>query len=337
MGHLTVLGGDDVTVGWTAAGVALWREVAPTLPADCEHVSTGTLWVAETPSDLDEAFGQLERLAAQGVDARVVGPRELAELEPALRPGLAGALLVPGDGVFYGPRAAAHLLERAASRGATLLTGRRVTAVDDTTLVLEGGGAIRADQILLCTGHETAGLLADVPLRARRGHLAITARRPGLITHEIVELAYERTTHATEGDAVAFNVQPRVTGQILVGSSRELDRDGPEIEPAVLARMLARAVAFLPALADLAVLRAWTGVRAVSPDGRPLIGRHPSRRGMWIAAGHEGLGHTTALVTARLVAALLTGARPPVHPAPFDPARCWPVAVAAARAAVAAR
>ncbi|HEV8313525.1 MAG TPA: FAD-dependent oxidoreductase, partial [Burkholderiaceae bacterium] len=81
------------------------------------------------------------------------------------------------------------------------------------------------------------------------------------------------------------------------------------------------ALQVLPALASARVLRAWTGVRPGTPDGRPYIGRWPTLDGVWIAAGHEGLGVTTALGTARLVIDQLLGRATAIDASPFDPAR----------------
>jgi glycine/D-amino acid oxidase-like deaminating enzyme len=85
--------------------------------------------------------------------------------------------------------------------------------------------------------------------------------------------------------------------------------------------MLARAFEFLPALRALSAIRAWTGFRPATPDKLPLVGRWPAVDGLWIAAGHEGLGITTSLGTGRLLADLVAGRRPPIDPAPFAPNR----------------
>jgi glycine/D-amino acid oxidase-like deaminating enzyme len=53
----------------------------------------------------------------------------------------------------------------------------------------------------------------------------------------------------------------------------------------------------------------------------PLIGRWPEIPGLWIAAGHEGLGITTALGTAGLLLDLIQGNQPAIEPASFDPVR----------------
>ena len=65
----------------------------------------------------------------------------------------------------------------------------------------------------------------------------------------------------------------------------------------VLAQMLQRAARYLPALPTLNGIRAWTGFRAATPDGLPLIGAAmcDAAPGVWLAVGHEGLGVTTSL------------------------------------------
>ena len=85
--------------------------------------------------------------------------------------------------------------------------------------------------------------------------------------------------------------------------------------------MLARAIDFLPGLGRITAIRTWTGFRPATPDKLPLIGRWPATPGLWIAAGHEGLGITTSLGTAALLADLILGRTPAIDAAPFDPSR----------------
>ena len=91
--------------------------------------------------------------------------------------------------------------------------------------------------------------------------------------------------------------------------------------------MLQRAAEYLPQLPTLNAIRAWTGFRPASSDGMPLIGpaasfaedtSHPST---WLATGHEGLGVTTALGTAKLIAAQMLGRAADIDATPYLPAR----------------
>ena len=70
--------------------------------------------------------------------------------------------------------------------------------------------------------------------------------------------------------------------------------------------------------------------RPATPDKLPLIGRWPAIDGVWIAAGHEGLGITMATGTADLVVADILGTTPPVDGAPFRPDRAMPALAHAA-------
>jgi glycine/D-amino acid oxidase-like deaminating enzyme len=85
--------------------------------------------------------------------------------------------------------------------------------------------------------------------------------------------------------------------------------------------MLARAAEFIPSLASMQMVRRWIGFRPATPDKLPLIGAWPATAGLWIAAGHEGLGITTSLATAQIVADLVAGREPPIDASAFAPAR----------------
>jgi glycine/D-amino acid oxidase-like deaminating enzyme len=175
--------------------------------------------------------------------------------------------------------------------------------------------------VVLANGARAVDLAPELPIRPKKGHLAITDRYPGFLRHQLVELGYIKNAHATEGDSVAFNVQPRGTGQVLIGSSRQFDATSSAIDHGILSRMLDRAFAYLPTLAQLSCNRVWTGFRAATPDGLPLIGPHSGRKGLWLATGHEGLGITTSLATAKLLAAQLLGRPADIPFQPYLPSR----------------
>jgi glycine/D-amino acid oxidase-like deaminating enzyme len=80
-------------------------------------------------------------------------------------------------------------------------------------------------------------------------------------------------------------------------------------------------VEFVPSLANQSVIRCWTGFRPATPDKLPLIGAWDPTPRLWIAAGHEGLGITTSLATAGILADLVAGRTPAIDAAPFAPAR----------------
>ncbi|ASN82775.1 NAD(P)/FAD-dependent oxidoreductase [Deinococcus ficus] len=317
MGHLVVMDDSPAQLALTSRSLELWAELASELPVRAEYRRCGTAWVASDDADAAAVTAKQAAYQAVGRRATAVDGPELGRTEPALRPGLAGGLLVPDDAVVYAPVAAQFLLERA---GVTVVRDA-VVAVDPGKVRLASGGTLPADFTVLAAGMGALALLPDLPLRARKGHLLITERGAPQVRHQLVELGYLRSAHGSEEDSVAFNVQPRPTGQLLIGSSRQFGQTGPDVEWPLLQRMLRRAAAFLPALTKASALRVWTGQRCATPDHLPLIGPLPDRPDLLLAVGHEGLGITTALGTAELLLHHLTGRVTPLAAHDFTTAR----------------
>ena len=97
--------------------------------------------------------------------------------------------------------------------------------------------------------------------------------------------------------------------KFLIGSSRQYGTEDTRTETHMLEAMLRRAIEYMPGLQKLSAIRSWTGFRAATPDKLPLIGLCPGYRSVYLATGHEGLGITTSLATARLLADQVLGTR----------------------------
>ncbi len=322
MGHIVAMDDSEAQFALTTFSRRLWTERAASLPPEVEDDACGTLWVAADEEEMQRVRSKAAFYEARGERAEVLGPAALLEAEPQLRPGLAGALLVPGDRVLHPPAATRALLEGARRWGAELWKGQRVEAIGPGHVRCGDGRRLEADVIVNAAGAEAPRLVPELPIAPRKGHLVITDRHPGFMRHQVIELGYLQSAHTLNRESVAFNVQPRKTGQLLIGSSRELVGWDRSINGPLRARMLRRATEYVPALTRLRALRSWIGFRPTTPDHLPLVGMWEP--GLWVAAGHEGLGVTTALGTGRLVADLVLGRAPAIDPAPYDPRRPMP-------------
>jgi glycine/D-amino acid oxidase-like deaminating enzyme len=322
MGHIVVMDDSPAQLRLTRYSQTLWDALAREAPTEHEYTRCGTIWVATDEEEMRAVHAKHALFKTYDVPGEILDANQLYALEPHLRPGLAGGLLVPEDSVVYPPRSAASLIRQAERRGATLLYGT-VTRLEEQGVGLTDGQTIKGGIVILANGARATELVPELPIRPKKGHLVITDRYPGFVHHQLVELGYVKNAHATSGDSVAFNVQPRGTGQVLIGSSRQFDAPDSEIDHAILSRMLASALAYLPELGQLNCIRCWTGFRAATPDGLPLIGPHPERPDFWLATGHEGLGITTAPATAHLLAALVLGRAPAIPAEPYLPARSF--------------
>jgi glycine/D-amino acid oxidase-like deaminating enzyme len=319
MGHVVVMDGSPAQLALTIRSRTLLLDLGDRLGAACEFDRCGTLWIAGSDAQIEEVHQRHWLMRKHGVASEVLDGAALADAEPELRRGLAGALRVADDVVLYPPGLARWLLDDAGAR-VELRCGQRVTAIGHRAVVARGE-RIECDIVVNAAGAHAPLLTPGLPVIPRKGHLVVTDRHPGFCRHQLVELDYLRSAHTMADASVAFNVQPRSTGQLLIGSSRELVGWDGSVNRTLLAAMLARAAEYLPGVGRLSAIRVWTGFRPATVDKLPLIGPWPEVQGLWVAAGHEGLGVTTALATAELLADLMAGRTPALDPLPFAPGR----------------
>jgi D-hydroxyproline dehydrogenase subunit beta len=328
MGHLCVLDDSDEQFALSRSSQLLWDLLAPELPKSVERSVCGTLWAAADEDEMGAVYRKEAYYRSRGVTAHALTSAEIQQLEPNLRSPsgnpLAGGLLLPEDSIIYAPPAARWMLDQAAANGGRFIEGRRVVALEQGVVTLDNGRKMPTGLIVVATGAWAPELFPGIPIRPRKGHLAITDRMPGFLRHQVVELAYIKNAHGHSDESVSFNVQPRPNGQILIGSSRQYTATDASVEPRMLAAVLDKACSYMPGLLDVKILRAWCGFRAASPDSLPIIGPHPAIPGLFIATGHEGLGLTTSLGTAALLASAVTGEPPPFPAEPYLPSRFAP-------------
>jgi glycine/D-amino acid oxidase-like deaminating enzyme len=326
MGHLVVMDDSPAQLALTSYSRSVWNELAPQLPPSTEYEATGTVWVAADAEEMDEVHAKKKIYAKAGVDSIILDAHGLALAEPNLRPGLAGGLLVPDDAVIYPPTAASFFLDEAICAGAVLLQGHAAVSMGNGSVLLGNGDQYSVSKIVLATGADTA-LLPSLKIQKRKGHLLITDRYPGFVRHQLVELGYLKSAHKLTEDSVAFNIQPRQTGQLLIGSSRQFGSEDSAIEDHILRRMLDRACEYMPALAKVSGIRAWTGFRAATADKLPLIGPTEDPT-VFLAVGFEGLGITNAPGAARLLLNHLLARPSAIDPSPYLPERTASMEVA---------
>lgn len=309
----------------------LWRDLAPDIGDEAELDAKGGLVVAATDEELAGLLALAGRQGGAGVATQPVSAEGLVDVEPHLRPGLAGGVLYPQDLQVQPMIAATRLVERATAEGALVALGAEVVAIDrvdagEVTGVRTTLGAIKTPLVVNAAGTWSGQVAAlagvSVPVLPRRGFILVTEPLPPMIRHKVYTAAYVANV-ASDDAALETStvVEGTRAGTILVGASRErvgFDRTMPF---SVLATLAAGAVGIFPFLARVRMMRAYGGFRPYCPDHLPVIG--PDRRvpGLFHACGHEGAGIGLAPVTGRLIAQAATGAEPDLDLSPFAPDR----------------
>src|SRR5262249_60558647 len=136
-------------------------------------------------------------------------------------------------------------------RGATVELGPPVVEIGNGRIRRADGGELCGGVIVNAAGAWSPELTPGIKVKKRKGHLVITDRYPGFVHHQLVELGYLKSAHSLTSDSVAFNVQPRSTGQVLIGSSRQYGAEHSSVDHSVIQGMVKRACEYMPALATM--------------------------------------------------------------------------------------
>jgi glycine/D-amino acid oxidase-like deaminating enzyme len=318
----------------TRAGLGLYDELDTRLGREARIRRKGALIVHPEPDTWEAEPARVERLLAEGLRCRLLDPAGVRDLEPELTGSLHGASFFPDD-LQCAPRAITRALVREArAAGAAVRTGCDVRSIPLRDGRVRGvrvadGAIVDAEAVVLAAGPwsrplaDSAGL--ELPLEPRWGQLArLTAPRrdPPLIRRKVVDGSYLASVASGDpGLEVTTVLETTWEGDVLVGSSRARRGFDAAVDPAVTDAMVRRAARLVPAVGDLPVAEAWSGLRPWLPDNLPAIGPSARVPGLWVATGHEGAGVALGPVTGRVVAQAFCGEEPLVDLAPFDPDR----------------
>lgn len=205
----------------------------------------------------------------------------------------------------------------------------RVTALEPeashVTVRLASGEGIRAGRVVAALGVGSAEMFPGLPVTPLAGQLIVTDRGPlGALDGALTAAAYliAKTADPLNPPAPPVVIDPLVTGQFLIGSSRVAQGDAAQMDFATILQLVRRAAAVWPALASRRVIRAFVGVRAAVADGLPIIGPVPGSERILLATGFEGDGICLSALTGREVAAMvLQDAAPMADLQALSPAR----------------
>jgi sarcosine oxidase, subunit beta len=316
-----VVEGEQWARSWAPATIPLlidaverWRELPVELGVDLEVKLTGGLLAADTDADLAavERKAAIERAA--GLEVELLTASDLRRVAPYLSRAMTGGLLCPLEGKAN-PLLATPVLARAAeAHGARLAVGVELHAIDQKPSgfrVETSAGAIDCEHIVDCAGTAAGEVsaLVGVPLPVESWPLQAHVTEPVVpLLRHLVYFARERLT-----------LKQAAAGSILIGGGWPSEDDSA-ISLESLHANLRVAQHVVPALAQVRLLRIWTGVCNGTPDHRPILGELEGVPGFFVAA-FPYLGFTAAPLMGRLVADLSRGLAVPYDLAPFAAAR----------------
>ncbi len=273
--------------------------------------SLGTLQLFRTQRQLDGVGSDVAVLRSFGVPFEVLDRAGCVSAEPALarvREKFVGGLRLPNDETGDCHLFTARLAEMAAALGVRFRYGTRIDA-----LTVAGGriesvatdaGPLAADAYIAALGSYTPRLLRPLGLR-----LPVYPVKGYSITVPVTDAAAApESTVMDETYKVAIT---RLGERIRVGGTAEISGFDTTLRESRRATLTHSVGDLYPGGGDLSRATFWCGLRPMTPDGPPVIGRTPVGN-LFLNTGHGTLGWTMACGSGRALADLVSGKAPAV-------------------------
>jgi D-amino-acid dehydrogenase len=292
---------------------SLYDELLRETLCNVEWEGEGLLFVFRTQAAMDH-YGETDRLLRSefGLGAARYDGAALCELEPAIKPGCAGAWHYTTDGHLRPDKLMLAWRRALESQGVEIREQceLRDVAVDRHLVrrLLTSHGELAADQVVVATGAWTPLLRrvlgCNVAIQPGKGY-SLTMRRPTLCPR--IPMIFEEHRVAVTPFHSAYRL----------GSTMEFAGYDDSLNPARLRLLRDAAALYLREPDAEPVLESWYGWRPMTPDSLPFIGRVPGIENLFLAAGHGMLGVSMSPATGRLVAELVSGTTPHLDPQPY--------------------
>ena len=250
----------------------------------------------------------MQILAEDGQEIRVLDRAQVEELEPALKGDIAGAIYCPTDETGDSHKFTRALAERCVAMGGEFHTAMSITAIDaagDTVSAVQSAGrTFSADAYVMALGSYSPILArrigVDLPIYPIKGYSMTipVGNHQGPPTIGTID----------ETNLVAIS---RFGDRVRVTATAEFAGYDTSHRPSDFTFMQSVVQQLYPDGADYHRAEMWAGLRPMTPDNLPVLGRK-KHRNLWFNAGHGHIGWTMSHGTARITADLIAGRAPAV-------------------------
>ena len=278
---------------------------------DCEFAEEGLDYVFRDPANFDRYAADCEALAEFDIPTQIIGGQDYLRSEPALKPGVVGAIHFPGDARLRPDRYVAALARAVRERGGVIEEHCRVTSLSTSPQgadVQTALGVRSGREVVVALGAWSPALVRSLglrlPVQPGKGY-SITYSRPSLVPRRPMVLK-DRSVCVTAWES-----------GFRLGSTMEFSGYDDSLNATRLAALERGAAEFLHEPVGATVHERWCGWRPMTWDDLPVLGRVAGQPHLWMAAGHGMLGVSMSAATGQLMADLIAGREPAFDPAPY--------------------
>lgn len=298
--------------------LTVMRSLRKTLALDYGHATPGTLRLFRKADSLDHATQAAQRLTCQGLSFRRLSRNETVELEPALLPiadQLMGGIHYANDETGDAHRFCVALADEARNLGVEFCFDTTVSALEVRSNRIVA--AVSEQKRFVADAYVVAAGSYSAPILKRIGVYVPVAPAKGYsITCENAHSRIPLKTPVVDDDWHAAIVP--LEASIRVAGTAEFAGYDRSIAAARIANLRALLQEVLPQTqVEPAKIKSWCGLRPMSADGVPIIGRTHIPN-LFVNTGHGHLGWTTAAGSAHLLMEIHSGGAPSIDPSPYS-------------------
>ena len=297
---------EPIVYRWQRASLDLYAELAAELPPEVNYERKGGLFLYLEERAWEQAVVGVRAEQEAGIDAAVVEPEQLRALVPGLQPGVVGAVHYRQDGRII-PDAFVRAMAAAAARhGAEVHEQATVFALERSGATVRAvhtsRGTLRPRTVVLATGFLSPSLGRDVglriPVQPAKGY-SVTVRRPATCPEIPVHFHAERVV-----------VTPFGPDRMRIGGTLELAGNDRSVSPRRVAAIRRAVPRYLAGMEELETVEIWRGMRPLSADSLPILGRPRGLDNLLLATGHGMIGVSMGPISGKVVAELALGQEP---------------------------
>lgn len=292
---------------------ALYQGLIETEGLEVEWQTNGLLFVFRDQKEFDHYEATEKLLRAEfNVPAERIDGASLADMEPALKPGLAGAWHYRNDAHLRPDRLMSEIKRRLVESGVTIVPQQEfqsfVKRNGNVSAVRTNNGEFEADEFVVATGPLTPMLNQElgcrIPIQPGKGY-SITMARPTICP-----------TYPMLLEEAHVGITPFDSGY-RIGSTMEFAGYDTQLRPERLQYLRDGAAMYLEEPTAEPVEEEWYGWRPMTWDGLAYIDRTPKHENVWVAAGHNMLGLSMGTATGKLISEMITGQPTHIPPSPY--------------------
>lgn len=286
-----------------------------------EYDHTGSLLAANTPDEMDLICKMNSSQQSLGLDVELVDGDRARELMPILGNTVIGGSYSSKDAQINPLELVGVCAEQAQQYGATLCTFTEVLDLEisgeDILSVGTNSGRVLTNTVINAAGVWAPNIAKmaniNLPISPLKGELLVTERMPRMMQGTLIAAKYLLSKAKLEKDTNGISPERSVGitlvqvkhGNFIVGSTRESAGYNCGSTYEGISELASQLLKLTPSLANTRLLRSYAGLRPITPDGYPIIGRLPTLSSFIQAAGFGGDGLAMSAITAEMITSLI--------------------------------